>query len=132
MYYQCLTNVSVFLGQNNSGKSSILEAIFLPTGSHNPQTLLRIDLLRSLVYNEPNDLRHFFYKLDYASKTELKGEMYGEMHTRTVTIIPKKESRINKITLSSIRNTPSSSTTTYQTPFNDSYLLHLKIKYKKK
>ncbi len=94
-----LKRVNIFLGQNNSGKSSVLEAVFVLTGANNPRSLLSLDLLRNLLYVEPNDLRHFFYKLDYESKLQIFGEMYEEDETRKLTIVPKSDNSTNSLSL---------------------------------
>ena len=42
--------VNVFMGKNNSGKTSLLEALFLSTGSHNPGLSIVIDNIRGMRY----------------------------------------------------------------------------------
>ncbi len=84
-----LSRVNVFLGQNNSGKSSILEAIFLLTGFNSPSLILSIDLFRNLLHTDENDFRFAFYNLDYASKLIIEGELFGKNSYRKLEIIPK-------------------------------------------
>jgi AAA15 family ATPase/GTPase len=86
---QNLTRVNFFLGQNNSGKSSILEAIFLLCGMHAPRLVLTIDLLRSLLHNEENDFRFVFYNLDYNSPLEIKAELFDKENEYKLKILPK-------------------------------------------
>lgn len=88
-----LSRVNVFLGQNNSGKSSILEAIFLLCGMHAPQLVLTIDLLRHLVHNEENDFRFIFYNLDYNSTLEIKAELFEKDSEYKLKIFPKSNSK---------------------------------------
>ncbi len=47
-----LKRINIFLGKNNCGKSSILEAIFLLTGYNNPILSVNIDLFRNLGHNK--------------------------------------------------------------------------------
>ena len=43
-----LDRVNLFTGQNNSGKTTLLEALFLLVGAGNPETALRISALRGI------------------------------------------------------------------------------------
>src|SRR6476469_6662140 len=83
-----LARVNVFVGQNNSGKSSILEAIFLLCGMHAPQLVLTIDLLRNLLHSEENDFRFIFYNLDYSSDLEIKAELFDKDSEYKLKILP--------------------------------------------
>lgn len=59
------SRVNIFLGQNNSGKSSILEAIMLLTGMSNPNLPQRINNIRSRsFFSTLKDLSYMFYNLD--------------------------------------------------------------------
>ena len=60
-----LNSINIFVGKNNSGKSSILEALFLLTGISNPELILRIDRFRNLIHSEEDDFRFAFYNLNY-------------------------------------------------------------------
>jgi AAA15 family ATPase/GTPase len=96
-----LSMINVFLGKNNCGKSSILEAIFLLTGQYNPQLILNIDIFRNLRHNEANDFRFIFYQLDYKHTPEVNADMFSENSKRKIKIRPKNiiqraESKITK------------------------------------
>ena len=98
------SKVNVILGQNNSGKSSILEAIFLLTGYNNPQLVLTVDVFRNLLHNELNDFRFIFYNLDYNSRITLEADLYPNNENRKLEIIPKagkKGKSVQKIDINS-------------------------------
>ena len=97
-----LSKINVLLGQNNTGKSSILEAIFLLCGFNNPQLALNIDLFRNLVHTKEDDFRFLFYDLDYESKVLITGILNQKEAKRQLEIRPKEnQSRIvgNKINI---------------------------------
>lgn len=60
------SRVNVFLGQNNSGKSSVLEAILLLAGMSNPELPLSLNKARTRVFRIAylQDTRYQFYNLD--------------------------------------------------------------------
>ena len=53
--------INLFLGRNNCGKSTILEALFLLTGATYPINFQRINILRKCPFREGEDLRFSFY-----------------------------------------------------------------------
>lgn len=57
--------INLFLGQNNCGKTSILEALFLIIGISNPKLSYIINKFRNLIQTEPDDFRFIFNKLDF-------------------------------------------------------------------
>ncbi|MBQ7698224.1 MAG: AAA family ATPase, partial [Paludibacteraceae bacterium] len=59
------SRVNVFLGQNNSGKSSVLEAIFLLAGMSNPDLPLGLNKARTRIFRIVNlqDVRYQFNNL---------------------------------------------------------------------
>lgn len=67
--------VNVFLGQNNSGKSSILEAIRLLTGMGNPDMPQNINRFRTRnFYSSFKDLYYLFYNMDLKTSPEILSE----------------------------------------------------------
>ena len=83
-----LSRVNLFLGQNNCGKTSILEAIFLLSGYNNANYVLNIDLSRQLFHNDENDFSFIFFNLDYSNKLTLIGE-YFDKDIVTLNILPR-------------------------------------------
>ncbi|MGL5272633.1 MAG: AAA family ATPase [Phocaeicola sp.] len=57
-----LGQVNLFLGKNCSGKSSLLEAIFLLTGLGNPQSVKKITAVRCDKEGELFNLKYLFHK----------------------------------------------------------------------
>ena len=69
------SRVNVFLGQNGSGKSSILEAILMLTGMSNPGLPQSINLLRSRgAVGQYLDVRYFFHNLVLTTPPEVSSE----------------------------------------------------------
>jgi len=66
-----LSRINLLLGKNSVGKSSILEAIFLLTGSDNPNLLLSIDLFRNIIHNSAEDFAFVFNNLNYSNSPEI-------------------------------------------------------------
>lgn len=83
-----LGNINLFLGQNNSGKTSVLEAIFLLSGVSNPKLALNIDGFRDLGHNEGDDFRFIYYSLDYGSSLKIQGNLEDPEQERSVNIDP--------------------------------------------
>ena len=86
------SRVNLFLGKNNCGKSSILEAIFLLTGFNIPQNVLKIDSFRSLIHSETNDFRFVYYNLNYTQTPILYSELNEREAFRRLSILPKSDS----------------------------------------
>lgn len=67
-----LSRINIFVGPNNSGKTTILESIFLLIGMSNPQLYLNINNFRGLTSTEVNDLKFNFRNLDISNKIILE------------------------------------------------------------
>ena len=69
------SRVNVFLGQNNSGKSSVLEAIGLALGMSNPDMPQAVNSVRSRKpFSNFIDLKYLFHNLDTDSHPEIMME----------------------------------------------------------
>ena len=69
------SRVNVFLGQNGSGKSSILEAILMLTGMSNPGLPQSVNMLRSRgAVGQYLDVRYFFHNLVLTTPPEVSSE----------------------------------------------------------
>ena len=55
---------NIFLGANNAGKTSVLEAIFLLTGMSNPELPVRISNQRNYLVRTFENLSYLFHSLD--------------------------------------------------------------------
>ncbi len=70
------SRVNVFLGQNSSGKSSVLESLLLIMGMSNPDLPQMINSVRSRSYSGFSDLTYMFYNLDLKVKPEMTSELF--------------------------------------------------------
>lgn len=68
-----LHSVNVFLGNNNCGKSSTLEALMIMLGAANPVLPLRMNLDRDYNKVGKDDIKLFFYNLDFSSPVDISG-----------------------------------------------------------
>ena len=75
------SRVNILLGQNSSGKSSVLEAISLLTGIGNPDSPLNMNRLRTRNLFSPfKDLYYLFYNMDVKTPLEISSEQFdGDM-----------------------------------------------------
>ena len=72
------SRVNVFLGQNSSGKSSILEAVFLLSGMSNPDLPLSLNKARTRNYRIAylQDTRYQFYNLDLNNTPDFSADQF--------------------------------------------------------
>ena len=59
-----LSRVNLFVGKNNSSKTSVLEAVYILCGAYNPNLLINVDNFRGMILDEPNKLLYIFNDLD--------------------------------------------------------------------
>ena len=68
-----LQRINIFVGANNVGKTSILEAAFMLSGMSNPFISNRINYLRTaLLNNNIDSSRYLFHNVDFSNKPLLK------------------------------------------------------------
>ena len=70
------SRVNVFLGQNSSGKSSVLECLLMVMGMSNPDLPQTINSIRSRNYNSFADLAYIFHNYDIKVKPEISSELF--------------------------------------------------------
>lgn len=68
-----LKRINVFVGENNTGKSTILEAFFLLSGMSNPQLPVNIHLFRDMKLFSDNDFKYLFKDLNFEKPVKLSG-----------------------------------------------------------
>jgi AAA15 family ATPase/GTPase len=75
------SRVNVFLGQNSSGKSSILEAVFLLSGMSNPDLPLSLNKARTRNFRIAylQDTRYQFYNLNLNNTPEFYSDQFDGM-----------------------------------------------------
>lgn len=61
------SKINLILGRNNSGKTSILEAVFLLTGMSNPSLPDNINRFRGIRTVNADNLKYLFYNTSYAN-----------------------------------------------------------------
>ena len=66
-----LSQVNLFFGKNNCGKSSLLEALFLVCGQSNPLLPATLNAMRTYTRLTENDIHYFFYQMDAASEIHI-------------------------------------------------------------
>ena len=76
-----LSQINVFFGKNNCGKSSILESIFLITGQSNPVLPITVNKTRGILDSTEENISLEFYKADPDNKIKIiaEGDAYRDM-----------------------------------------------------
>jgi AAA15 family ATPase/GTPase len=69
-----LSKINLFVGKNNSGKTSILEALFLLIGMSNPLLPNSINKIRGLNISSANQLKYLFHNLKFENKPFFSGK----------------------------------------------------------
>jgi len=68
-----LSKINLFVGKNNSGKTSVLEAMFLLLGMSNPALPNNVNLFRGL-NNPAKQIKYLFHNLSYGNKPVFCGK----------------------------------------------------------
>ena len=67
-----LARVNVFVGANNVGKTSILEAVFMLSGMSNPLMPTRVNYWRNVTAGTVDGARYLFHNLDFNARPLLE------------------------------------------------------------
>ncbi len=86
---------NIFVGNNNCGKTSILEGIFLLTNPANLRLPININYFRSISSFNETFWKVYFNDLDQNSQIVLKGLFANPEETRTLTIRPNVGSSLD-------------------------------------
>jgi len=70
------SRVNILLGQNSSGKSSVLECLLLVMGMSNPDLPQTINSIRSRNYSGFADLSYMFHNYDLKVKPEVSSQLF--------------------------------------------------------
>jgi AAA15 family ATPase/GTPase len=109
--------VNLFVGKNNCGKTSILEAIFLTIGISNPQLAINIDTFRGILHDENDDFNFIFYNLDPSNRISIRTQFVNPSQYRQLFISPVNSSIRNNIKREvKVASTSDFSTTTTMPP----------------
>lgn len=85
-----LTKLNVFVGANNVGKSSILEAVFMLSGMSNPIMPARINYWRAASANSMNSTRYLFHNIDLNNRPMLLARLNS--YVRRLAFYPFRQS----------------------------------------
>lgn len=88
-------DLNLIVGKNNSGKTSLLEAIFLAIGVSNPNLAINIDKFRGLFHDETEDFQFIFHNLDYSENIKIETEFVHGPQFRKLLIRPTYEKSKN-------------------------------------
>lgn len=75
-----LSQVNLFFGKNNCGKSSLLEGLFLVCGQSNPLLPATLNAMRTYTRLTESDIHYFFYQMDFASEIQIETTGEQERH----------------------------------------------------
>ena len=95
---------NIFLGANNAGKTSVLEAIFLLTGMSNPQLPVMISNHRNYIVNTFDNLSYLFHSLDTDTPIELSASLSDPEETRELVISAADTGSSAKIAVQHVRD----------------------------
>lgn len=83
------SRVNVFLGQNNSGKSTVLEAIMMIAGMSNPYLPAALNAFRARkTESEFADIRYFFHNLILSVLPEISAELTNNTRRKLTMEMP--------------------------------------------
>ncbi len=80
-----LTQVNLFFGKNNCGKSSLLESLFLVCGQSNPLLPATLNAMRTYTRLTESDIHYFFYQMNAASEIQIETTGAQERHLAITT-----------------------------------------------
>lgn len=125
-----LKDINLFVGKNNSSKTTVLEALFLLLGASNPELIIRINNFRDLLLTDEDDLRFIFYNLDYSNIVKIIADTNNKNSYRELNIKPSSiivDDKTNKKTVDSNQSQLSYDTSFSEKTINE-LILSLNIK----
>lgn len=105
-------NINLFVGKNNCGKTSILEAIFLSIGVSNPQLSIKIDSFRGITHDKNDDFHFIFYNLNSTNTIDIKTQFLYPNQYRQLLIKPIYLTSKKNVDFSEVIDTDTSSVST--------------------
>jgi len=84
---QDLKQVNLIVGQNNTGKSTVLEAMFLLVGMSNPNLIPTINGFRGIGRIGETEFKYLFHKLDFEKSPTINANLMDTSY-RQLEIIP--------------------------------------------
>lgn len=101
---------NLITGENTSGKSSLLEALFLSVGATNPALAVNIHKFRQMVFNSDDVFRFLFRDLDLNNQLTISIETDSSVRSLGIQPYYSEQDRMNE----SIQKTTSSKTASIQ------------------
>jgi ABC-type branched-subunit amino acid transport system ATPase component len=86
-----LGQVNLFVGQNNCGKTTVLEGLFFLIGATNPRLLLSVNTFRGLTVLSKELWRTFFHNMSIKIPIEIYGEVRESKEKQKLLIRPMKK-----------------------------------------
>lgn len=86
-----LGQVNFFVGQNNCGKTTILEGLFFLIGATNPRLLVNANTFRGLTVMSKELWCTFFHNMDIEVPIEISGKIRETIEKQKLLIRPKKK-----------------------------------------
>ena len=83
-------NINVLVGENNSGKTSIIESIFFNIGAANPTLLESVESFRSMIHLTADGFASLFNKLNTNNPIKITAEYNNPIQYRKLIIAPIK------------------------------------------
>lgn len=85
--------INLFVGKNNSGKTTLLESLFCITGPTNPELPIKTNLFRNFEFINENSWSFFFNNAQTDSEIEFFAELDHPQERRTLKIKPNTNHR---------------------------------------
>lgn len=82
-----LCPITVLLGENSVGKSSVLESLFMVTGPNNPFMSMRVTSLRAHIGTGLSEVRYLFYDSDLSNTPQLSA-VFTDSESREMKLLP--------------------------------------------
>lgn len=79
-----IKQINLLTGENNCGKTSVLEAIFLLVGMSNPQLAVNVHNFRGLTLTDNKDFSYLFYGFDFARNPSMTGKLGFQQRTLAI------------------------------------------------
>lgn len=89
------SKINIILGKNNSGKTSILEAIFLLAGMSNPTLPDNINRFRGIGSIDARNLKYLFHNITFANSPTFTG-ILEDSSERTLVLTPIIKGNLDK------------------------------------
>jgi len=96
--------INLIVGKNNSGKTALLEALFIHSGAYNPELVVRTYEFRGMNLLSPisikKSLEFLFYNFDTTRPVELIGKVQtskGEKHSKIKLEILREDERLKEV-----------------------------------